>query len=120
MFSVLLAAAAAAAPVPAMTTDWWSDYYDTPSQGLALGEMSLVVAEMTINTHGYISGCDGHAYAGNPQMGPYVCSRLRQRAVFEPARAPDGRKVTGVYRKLIVTANVTKETKFRIDRKSVV
>ena len=114
MFSVVLAATAAAAPVPAMTSDWWSDYYDTPSKGLAPGEMSLVVAEMTINTHGYISGCVGHVYAGNPQMGPYVCSRLRMRAVFDPARGPDGRKVVGVYRKLIVVANVTKETNFRM------
>jgi hypothetical protein len=114
MFSVLLAAAAATAPVPAMTTDWWSNYYDTPSKGLAPGEMSLVVAEMTVNTHGYIAACVGHAYAGNPQMGPYVCSRLRQRAVFEPARGPDGRKVVGVFRKLIVVANVTKTATFRM------
>ena len=97
-----------------MTSDWWSDYYDTPSRGLAPGEMSLVVAEMAINTHGYISGCVGRVYAGNPQMGPYVCSRLRQRAVFDPARGPDGRKVVGIYRKLIVVANVTKETNFRM------
>jgi hypothetical protein len=97
-----------------MTSDWWSDYYDTPSQGLAPGEMSLVVAEMTINTHGYISDCVGRVYAGNPQMGPYVCSRLRQRAVFEPAKGPDGRKVVGIYRKLIVVANVKKDTSFRM------
>jgi hypothetical protein len=114
MLSILLAATAATAPVPAMTSDWWSDYYDTPSKGLARGEMSLVVAEMTINTHGYISGCVGHVYSGNPQMGPYVCSRLRQRAVFDPAKAPDGHKVIGIYRKLIVVANVTKETNFRM------
>lgn len=69
---------------------------------------------MTINTHGYISDCVGHVYAGNPQIGPYVCSRLRMRAVFDPARGPDGRKVVGVYRKLIVVANVAKETNFRM------
>jgi hypothetical protein len=113
MFSILLAAAAATAPVPAMTTDWWSDYYDTPTQGLAAGEMSLVVAEMTVNKSGYMQSCIGHTYVGNPQMGTYVCSRLKMRAGFEPARGPDGRKVIGIYRKLITVANVTKVTNFR-------
>lgn len=114
MFSVLLAAATATAPVPAMRIDWWSNYYDTPSKGLAPGEMSLVVAEMTISKNGYIARCVGRAYAGNPQMGPYVCSRLKMRAVFEPARGPDGRKVIGIFRKLIVVANVKTATQFRI------
>lgn len=113
MLNLLLAAATVTAPIPAMTTDWWSNYYDTPAQGLAPGEASLVVAEITVNTNGYISSCVGHAYLGNPQMGPYVCSRLRMRAVFKPARGPDGRKVTGIYRKLIVVANVKTETRFR-------
>lgn len=113
MLSVLVAMAAASAPVPVMTVDWWSDYYDTPTQGLAKGELSVVIAEMTINKYGYFDNCAGRVYAGNPQMGPYVCSRLRQRAVFEPARGPDGRKVIGVYRKLIMVANVTKDTQFK-------
>lgn len=113
MFSVLLAAAAVTAPVPAMTTDWWSNYYDTPRRGLAPGELSVVVAEITVNTRGYFAGCVGRAYVGNSKMGPYVCSRLKMRAVFDPARGPDGRKVTGIYRKLIVNANVKTETRFR-------
>jgi len=37
ILGVLLAAATATAPVPAMNEDWWSDYYDTPSKGLAKG-----------------------------------------------------------------------------------
>lgn len=113
MLSVFLAAAAATAPVPAMTTDWWSDYYDTPARGLAPGELSLVVAEITVNKNGYMAGCLGRVFSGNPQMGPYVCSRLQMRAVFDPARGPDGRKIIGVYRKMIIVANVTKETRFR-------
>jgi len=113
MLSFLLAMAAVTAPVPAMTVDWWSNYYDTPAQGLARGELSVVIAEMTINKNGYFDGCVGRVYAGNPQMGPYVCSRLRLRAVFEPAHGPDGRKVIGVYRKLIIVANVRTETTFR-------
>jgi len=113
MLSVLLAAAAVTAPVPNMATDWWSDYYDTPTQGLARGELSVVVAEIVVNTYGGFAGCIGHVYAGNPQMGPYVCSRLQKRAEFKPARGPDGRKVIGVYRKLIVVANVDKSTQFK-------
>jgi hypothetical protein len=113
MFSFLLAAATVTAPVPAMTTDWWSNYYDTPARGLAPGEASLVVAEITVNTSGYVASCVGRAYLGNPQMGPYVCSRLKMRAVFKPARGPDGRRVIGIYRKLIVVANVKAETRFR-------
>ena len=113
MLSALMAMAASTAPVPMMKVDWWSDYYDTPSQGLAKGELSVVVAEMTINKYGYFDHCVGHVYAGNAKMGPYVCSRLRMRAVFEPARGPDGRKVIGVYRKLIMVANVRRSTQFK-------
>lgn len=112
MFGVFLAATAVTAPVPSMTTDWWSDYYDTPAQGLWLGEMSVVVAEITVNKYGGFAGCTGHVYAGNPEMGPYVCSRLEKRAVFRPARGPDGGKVIGIYRKLIIVANVRKDTSF--------
>jgi hypothetical protein len=113
LFSLLLAAAAVTAPVPAMSDDWWSNYYDTPDRGLALGELSVVVAEITVDTRGHFASCVGHAYTGNPQMGPYVCSRLKMRADFEPARGPDGQKVVGIYRKLITVANVKTETKFR-------
>ena len=74
--------------------------------------MSLVVAEITVDKHGGFAGCVGHAYAGNPQMGPYVCSRLKLRALFKPARGADGAKVTGIYRKMIIVANVRKETSF--------
>lgn len=96
-----------------MTTDWWSDYYDTPKRGVAAGEMSLVVAEITVNKYGGFAGCTGRVYSGNPQMGPYVCSRLKMRAEFKPARGPDGRKVVGIYRKLIIVANVKSDTRFR-------
>ena len=108
-----LVAPTAIAPVPSMTTDWWSDYYDTPTQGLAPGEASLVVAEITVNKYGGFASCVGRAYVGNPQMGPYVCSRLKNRAVFDPARGPNGLKVIGIYRKLIVVANFKTATSFR-------
>lgn len=114
MLSIFAAAAAATAPVPAMPTDWWSDYYDTPTEGLAPGEASVVVAEITVNKFGYFAGCVGHVYTGNPRMGPYVCSRLQKRAEFEPARGPDGHKVFGIYRKLIVVVNATKEVSFHV------
>ena len=116
MFSVLLAAAVATAPVPVMTMDWWSNYYDTPRRGLALGELSVVVAEIIVDSRGRFAACDGRTYRGNPQMGPYVCSRLRMRANFSPARGPDGQKVTGLYRKLIIVANVRKETRYQAPR----
>jgi len=99
-----------------MTLDWWSDYYDTPSRGLGFGELSVVVAEITVNKYGYFDNCVGHVYTGNPQMGPYVCSRLRMRAVFEPAHGPDGRKIIGIYRKMIAVANVRHETRFKAPR----
>ncbi len=113
MFSVILAAAAATAPIPDTFTDWWSDYYDTPSKGLASGELSMVVAEITVNKRGYFDNCVGRVFTGNPKMGPYVCSRLKLRGMFKPARASDGSKAFGVYRKLITVANVTKDTQFR-------
>jgi len=106
MLSIFLATATATAPVPAMTTDWWSNYYDTPARGLAPGEISLVVAEIAVTKHGGFGGCVGRAYLGNPKMGPYVCSRLKMRARFKPARGPDGSKVVGVYRKMITVANL--------------
>lgn len=115
LLPLLAAAAAVTAPRPAMTIDWWSPVYDTPSRGLAPGEASLVVAEITVNKFGGFAGCVGRAYIGNPQMGPYVCSRLKMRAKFAPARGPDGRKAIGIYRKLIVTANVQRNSvSFRV------
>lgn len=114
MISFLLAAAAATAPVPDMTTDWWSNLYDTPSKGIAAGELSVVVAEITVDRRGYFDGCVGRVQTGNPKMGPYVCSRLKQRALFKPARSSDGNKVIGVYRKLIVVANAREPTRFRM------
>jgi len=116
MISLLLSLATATAPVPAMKTDWWSNYYDTPKSGVAVGEMSLVVAEITVNKYGGFAGCIGRVFSGNPQMGPYVCSRLKMRAEFEPARGPDGQKVVGIYRKLIIVANVKSDTRFRSPR----
>ena len=116
MFSVLLAAAAATAPVPTMTMDWWSNYYDTPGRGLALGELSVVVAEIMVDRRGHFAACNGQTYQGNPRMGPYVCERLQKRADFSPARGPDGQKIMGVYRKLIIVANVRKETRFPAPR----
>jgi hypothetical protein len=109
-------AAAATAPVPSMTNDWWSDYYDWPSKGLAPGEASVVMAEITVNTNGYFANCVGHAYLGNPMVAPYVCSRLKNRALFKPARAADGRKIIGIYRKLIIVANVSKEFRFTLPK----
>lgn len=113
LISFFLAAATATAPVPAMTTDWWSAHYDTPTKGLAPGEISLVVAEITVTRHGGFGGCVGRVYMGNPQMGPYVCSRLKKRAKFKPARTADGTPVVGVYRKMITVANVREEISFR-------
>ncbi len=113
-FSLLLAASSATAPVPNMTTDWWSDYYDWPTQGLAPNEISVVVADIEVNTYGGFAGCVGHSLIGNPQMGAYVCSRLKMRATFKPARGPNGKKITGVYRKVITVANVRNETRFKI------
>lgn len=113
LFGVLLSAAVVTAPVPDMRTSWWFEKYDTPTHGLAPGELSLVVAEITVNDRGAFAGCLGHVYAGNPQMGPYVCSRLEKRAEFQPARGPQGRKIFGVYRKLIIVANVKADSTFR-------
>jgi len=113
MVLALLIAATATAAVPNMSTDWWSDYYDTPTRGLAPGELSIVIAEITVNKRGAFAGCTGHVYTGNPQMGPYVCSRLKKRALFKPARGPDGQKVVGIYRKLIIVANVRENAHFR-------
>jgi hypothetical protein len=114
IFGLIVAAASATAAIPSMTTDWWSDYYDTPGRGLAAGELSIVVAEITVDKHGAFADCTGHAYAGNPQMGPYVCSQLKLRGEFKPARGPDGQKVLGIYRKLIIVANVRAETRFHV------
>ncbi len=66
MFSVLLAVAAATAPIPHMRTDCWSNYYDTPKKGLAAGELSVVVADLTVNTRGYVDGCTGRVFTCNP------------------------------------------------------
>jgi len=120
MLGVYLIAAAvtATAPVPSMTDDWWSYVYDFPTRGIKLGELSVVEAEILVNKRGTFKECVGHVHIGNPQMGPYVCSRLKKRGMFDPARGPDGKRMFGVYRTLIVNANVTEDTTFKVTRPS--
>jgi hypothetical protein len=104
MFVYLIAVAAFTAPVPAMTNDWFSPVYDFPTS-LKPNELLVVEAEITVNPHGYMQSCTGHVFSGNPAMGPYVCSRLRLRNVFEPARDSDKSRIYGVYRNFIILFN---------------
>lgn len=102
MIALLAAAAAFTAPVPAMTNDWFSPVYDWPKNGIKPNELVVVHAEITVNRNGYMERCAGHVYSGIPQMGPYVCSRLKLRNVFEPARDPQRKRMYGVYRNFVV------------------
>ena len=111
MFPMLAAAAAFTAPVPAMTNDWFSPVYDWPKTGIGRNELVVVEAEITVNRNGYMERCTGHVRSGNPQMGPYVCSRLKLRNVFEPARDPDGKRMFGVYRNFVVLFNGGRDSK---------
>jgi hypothetical protein len=115
MIHLLAAAAVYSAPVPAMNYDWFSAVYDFPRNGIKENELVIVQVDNTINPHGYIQGCTGHVYAGIPQMGPYVCSRLRQRGEFDPARDPSGRRMFGVYRTFVVLWTGSKRENFPKD-----
>jgi len=112
MIAMLAAAAAFTAPVPAMTNDWFSPVYDWPKNGLRPNELLVVAAEITVNRNGYMERCTGHVYSGIPEMGPYVCSRLKLRNVFEPARDPQKQRMYGVYRNFVVLFNGGRDTDF--------
>lgn len=105
----LIAAATATAPIPDMTGDWWSNHYDMPRRGIRPGEASVVEAEITVDPNGHWLACVGHPHVGNPQMGPYVCDRLKKRAHFLPARDAAGNKAAGKFREIVTLANVTTE-----------
>ena len=77
VFSAILAATVVTAPVPATTTDWWSNYYDTPARGLAPGEFSVVVAEITVALHQSKTGWIGQS------------KRADEQALGIDQRAPD-------------------------------
>lgn len=111
MISMLTAAAVFTAPVPAMTNDWFSPVYDWPKTGLRPNELLVVEAEITVNPRGYMQSCTGHVYSGIPAMGPYVCSRLRLRNVFEPARDAEKHRIYGVYRNFIILFSGSRNTK---------
>lgn len=102
MISMLTAAAIYTAPVPAMQYDWFSPVYDFPKKGLRPNELSITEAEITVNKRGYIENCTGHVLSGNPRMGSYICERLNQRDVFDPARDPQGQRLYGIFRQFVV------------------
>jgi hypothetical protein len=106
MFSVFFAAPAVfSAPVPAMNYDWFSSVYDFPKNGMKPNELVSVQVDVTVNRRGQIQSCTGHVHSGIPEMGPYVCSRLKQRGVFDPARDPEKRRMYGVYRTFVIIWN---------------
>jgi hypothetical protein len=105
MIPLIAAAAIYTAPFPAMTEDWFSGVYDWPKNGLKRDELSDVEVAITVNPHGAFQNCSWKVHSGNPQMGPYVCERLRIRGVFEPARSPDGKRMYGVYRTFVLLWN---------------
>ena len=111
MFGILAAASAFTAPVPAMTNDWFSPVYDWPKSGLKRNELLIVEAEITVNRNGYMERCVGHVRSGIAEMGPYVCSRLKLRNVFEPAHDPQKKRMFGVYRNFVVLFNGGRDTK---------
>ena len=105
MLTLLAAATAFTAPVPAMDYDWFSGIYDWPKNGIKQNELVIVQVDVTVNPHGYIEGCEGHVRAGIPQLGPYVCGRLRMRGEFDPARDGENRRTYGIYRTAVVLWN---------------
>src|SRR3954447_19587552 len=97
MISMLAAAGIFTAPVPAMTADWFSPVYDWPNKGIG-NELVVVEAAITVNPYGYIQDCAARVRLGIPQLGPYICERLKLRGEFDPARDAEKHRIYGVYR----------------------
>jgi hypothetical protein len=95
---VFAAAATFAAAIPRYEDSWISPAIDWPRRGVDRNDYAAIEAELTVDTRGYVSNCQAHAAAGNPNMGPYKCQLLKQRAAFSPARDPDGHKIYGLHR----------------------
>lgn len=81
-----------------MPDRWIDPSFDFPKRAVGEEELTYVVAELTVNPHGYVSDCHARAFYGNPNMAAYTCELLRLRAEFEPARDPSRRRMYGVYR----------------------
>jgi hypothetical protein len=98
---LLTAAALFTAPVPLFKDTWLNYWLDFPRKGVKPNVLTVVAVEITVGTDGDSHGCRASVTAGNPQMAPYTCRLLHDRAMFRAARGPEGQKMFGVHRTFI-------------------
>ena len=75
---------------------------DYPAKALGTGAHGKVVARLTIDTSGRVSGCAIVRSSGNAVLDESTCEILRRRARYGPGIDSHGRPVTGTVDEEIV------------------
>jgi hypothetical protein len=64
-----------------------------------LNESTMPVgSSLTVGLDGAVQACATSRTSGTPQLDQFTCDLLKKRARFNPARAPDGTPIYGVFR----------------------
>jgi protein TonB len=70
---------------------------DYPADALARGEQGTVLAQLTVDADGRVSGCAIVRSSGSRSLDDATCSIVERRARFDPARDAEGRAVASTY-----------------------
>lgn len=71
-----------------------------------LNESTMPVgSSLTVGLDGAVQACTTSRTSGAPQLDQFTCDLLKKRARFNPARAPDGTPIYGVFRVWSVWTN---------------
>lgn len=75
---------------------------DYPSAAVRADEHGTVAFQLVIGTSGRVTGCMISASSGSESLDSTTCRVMAERAVFEPARDPQGRPAIGVVKARVV------------------
>lgn len=85
-------------PATPKSNPWdWMKSLDYPRVPLWSGERAIINFRLTVDMGGQPTGCHIQAAVGGPEFGKAVCSKIMQRASFEPAVNAAGQPVASYF-----------------------
>jgi TonB family protein len=84
-------------PTPANNPGDWIHTADYPAAALRAEASGATAFRVTVAPEGVVSECAITQSSGNPALDEATCRLVRQRAVFNPARDPQGKPTIGTY-----------------------
>lgn len=84
-------------PRPANSPGSWVNSDDFPMVALRNKQSGTTTFRLEIGVDGRVSNCTIVSSSGSPVLDMATCEKIKQRALFEPARDENGQKTTGSY-----------------------